>query len=132
VLTYFLIKNIFLLPKVETWKWLFFSQYPIYKSFWHRLGTTSFLFWVSKRQPAYITFESSLLSLCIARQQALLKVSYTAHYPRYKYSKTGSAFKEVKNLVLDLLLSSSLVDAKVEVFLTPYLYIFLIPTAHWV
>jgi len=34
--------------------------------------------------------------------------------------------------VLDLLLSTSLVDAKVEVFLTPYLYVFLIPTAHWV
>lgn len=50
----------------------------------------------------------------------------------YKFPKTGSAFKEAKNLVLDLLLSTSLVDAKVEVFLTPYLYIVLIPTAHWV
>jgi len=68
----------------------------------------------------------------MARQQALLKVSYTAHNPSYEFPKTGSAFKEAKNLVLDLLLSTSLVDAKVEVFLTPYLYIFLIPTAHWV
>jgi len=132
VLTYFLIKNIFLPPKVETWKWLFLSQYSIYKSFWHRLGTKSFLFWVSNGQPACITFESSLLSLCIARQKALLKVSCTAQNPRYKFPKTGSAFKEAKNLVLDLLSSTSLVDAEVEVSLTPCLYIFHIPTAQWV